>query len=131
MFHCLFYRNFQLKWSTILRAFQILLVYFYLSIHSELKRILNLERLTNVLNEKELYSSHVEILDAEFSISQKVLKQKYKRNLQILDDTVICTDNFEKLKKRGMMYLNDDEEVVLKVDIKYLQDIKKALVNKI
>ena len=83
--------------------------------------------LIDAVDERQIYSDRSTNLDSDFSISKSVLKEKYKKTLKISEETIIRTDNFEKLKRRQRVFINADNELVLKVDSEFLEQLKLDL----
>ena len=94
---------------------------------TRLKDFLVQNSLIDAVDERQIYSDRSTNLDSDFSISKSVLKEKYKKTLKISEETIIRTDNFEKLKKRQRVFINADNELVLKVDSEFLEQLKLDL----
>lgn len=93
----------------------------------QLKNLLNRKNLIDLTEEDQLYSVRATHLDSDFPISKSVLKDRYKKKFNISDETQVITDNFEKLVKRQGIYINDDNELVLKIDSAYLTELRSNL----
>ena len=94
---------------------------------TRLKDFLVQNSLIDAVDERQIYSDRSTNLDSDFSISKSVLKEKYKKTLKISEETIIRTDNFEKLKRRQRVFINADNELVLKVDSEFLEQLKLDL----
>lgn len=76
--------------------------------------------------ESLFYSGKSSGIDANFAIDSKVLRDKYKREIKISNETSIKTDNFEKLKRgRGIQILGN--EVRLTISEEFLEGIRQLL----
>ncbi len=76
--------------------------------------------------ELKFYSTKASELDYSFEIDDKVLKEHFKGEIRISKETVIRTDNFEKLILDGTVSLVNDE-VHLIVDPDCLDEVKQKL----
>lgn len=82
---------------------------------------------THVENfELQFYSDKSSKLDYSFEIDERVLKDHFKSEIRISKETVIRTDNFEKLILDGGVLLSGDE-ITLVVDQECLEEIKQKL----
>ena len=75
---------------------------------------------------ESVYSVESDKIDAQFIISKKSIKEKYKKSISISPDTTIKTDNFLKLKKRQGIKL-EGNELTLIVDDEFLREVNKVL----
>lgn len=75
---------------------------------------------------ESVYSVESDKIDAQFIISKKSIKEKYKKSISISPDTTIKTDNFLKLKKRQGIKL-EGNELTLIVDDEFLKEVNKVL----
>lgn len=93
---------------------------------TELMNKLNATGLTDVLVANELFSTQSEILDSEFEISVSEMKNRFKKTLNISNETRIVTDNFEQLKKyQGISF--SGSTITLEVDENFINQIKEDL----
>lgn len=76
--------------------------------------------------ELKFYSTKASDLDYSFEIDDKVLKEHFKGEIRISKETIIRTDNFEKLILDGAVSLVNDE-VRLVVDPNCLDEVKQKL----
>ena len=76
--------------------------------------------------ELQFYSDKSSELDYSFEIDEKVLKDHFKSEIRISKETVIKTDNFEKLILDGGVSLVGDE-ISLVVDRECLEEIRQKL----
>lgn len=76
--------------------------------------------------ELNFYSDKSSKLDYSFEIDEKVLKDHFKSEIRISKETVIKTDNFEKLILDGGVSLVGDE-IRLVVDRECLEEIRQKL----
>lgn len=82
---------------------------------------------THVENfELQFYSDKSSKLDYSFEIDERVLKDHFKSEIRISKETVIKTDNFEKLILDGGVSLEGDV-IRLVVDRECLEEIKQKL----
>lgn len=82
---------------------------------------------THVENfELQFYSDKSSKLDYSFEIDERVLKDHFKSEIRISKETVIKTDNFEKLILDGGVSLVGDE-IRLVVDRECLEEIRQKL----
>ena len=82
---------------------------------------------THVENfELQFYSDESSKLDYSFEIDERVLKDHFKSEIRISKETVIKTDNFEKLILDGGVSLVGDE-IRLVVDRECLEEIRQKL----
>ncbi len=82
--------------------------------------------LISELELNEIYSDSSKALDAEFGISQKAIKENYKKTINISKDTKIYTDNYAKLfKRQGIEYR--DGKIILSVENEYINEIPEEL----
>ncbi|MCY7170546.1 hypothetical protein [Streptococcus mitis] len=82
---------------------------------------------THVENfELQFYSDKSSKLDYSFEIDERVLKDHFKSEIRISKETVIKTDNFEKLILDGGVSLVNDE-IRLVVDRECLEEIRQKL----
>ena len=92
-------------------------------------RIVEELHIKNLLDEninESIYSIKSNEIDAQFSISKKSIKEKYKKTIKISTDTTIQTDNYIKLRKRQGIKLQGNE-LVLKIDDNFLDEVIKVL----
>lgn len=76
----------------------------------------------------DIYSEKSKLLDTEFNISKKALKQEYKKTIQISKETKIYTDNYSKLFKRdGIKFENGN--IILSVNNDFIQQLPEDLRN--
>lgn len=86
-------------------------------------------KLENILSsevDEKIFSIDSMELDAEFNISKKSIKEKYKKKIQISSDTFISTDNYIKLKKRQGIKL-EGNELTLVVGDDFIDQVRKEL----
>ena len=100
---------------------------------SELIDYLNYKELidipTDVGNyEDEFFSIEAKQLDANFTIDSKVLRDKYKDEIRVSSDTVIKTDNFEKLKRRRQIKI-EDNKIILTVSEDFINEVRSKIGN--
>lgn len=82
---------------------------------------------THVENfELQFYSDESSKLDYSFEIDERVLKDHFKSEIRVSKETVIKTDNFEKLILDGGVSLVGDE-IRLVVDRECLEEIRQKL----
>lgn len=75
---------------------------------------------------ESVYSVESNEIDAQFNISKKSIKEKYKKSISISNDTIIKTDNFVKLKKRQGIKLEGNELIMI-VDDEFISEVNKVL----
>lgn len=98
---------------------------------SELIDYLNSKRVTEISTDIDDYedlffSSEAEQLDASFDIDQKVLRDKYKDEIRISCETIIKTDNFEKLKRRNQIRI-EGNKIILTVSDDFVQNVQAKI----
>ena len=75
---------------------------------------------------EEFYSKDFNNIDAEFNISKKSIKDKYKKTIKISSETTISTDNFINLKMREGIRMNGNE-IILVVEDDFINSVQEAL----
>lgn len=100
---------------------------------SELIDFLNSRDLIEIPTDIENYEDNffaieANQLDASFTIDSKVLRDEYKDEIRVSSDTVIKTDNFEKLKRRKQIKI-EDNEIILTVSDDYINEVRSKIGN--
>ncbi|MGT2809279.1 hypothetical protein [Streptococcus intermedius] len=100
---------------------------------SELIDFLNSRELIDIPTDIENYEDNffaieASQLDASFTIDVKVLRDKYKDEIRISSDTVIKTDNFEKLKRRKQIKF-EDNKIILTVSNDFINEVSSKIGN--
>lgn len=76
----------------------------------------------------DIYSDDAKIIDADFKMSKKAIKESYKKTIQVTSDTKIHTDNFIKLiRRQGIEY--KDGEIILKIEEEFIEKLPGELKN--
>ena len=78
--------------------------------------------------EDNFFAIEASQLDASFTIDAKVLRDKYKDEIRISSDTVIKTDNFEKLKRRKQIKF-EDNKIILTVSNDFINEVSSKIGN--
>lgn len=82
-----------------------------------------------LIDEKDLhniFSDESKKIDTEFSISNKALKEKYKKTIHLSKDTKIYTDNYIKLfKRQGIEY--HDGKIIITIDEEFIDQLPSEL----
>lgn len=76
--------------------------------------------------EAKVFSDDSSILDYTFAIDQKVLRDKYKGSIEISKETIIKTDNLEKLLNREAITF-EENKVILTVSEDYIPKVRALL----
>ncbi|AND80192.1 nucleoid-associated protein [Streptococcus pantholopis] len=76
--------------------------------------------------EKRVFSEITTILDYNFIIDQKVLRERYHGSIEISKETTIKTDNLQKLVNRQAIEL-DDNKLILTVSDDYVPRVRELL----
>lgn len=78
-------------------------------------------------NLNEIYSDKSKVLDSEFHISSKAIREVYNKTIQVSKDTKIYTDNYEKLiKRQGLEYR--DGKIILSVNDDFIEKLPRELI---
>ncbi|MBC6299442.1 hypothetical protein [Listeria booriae] len=95
---------------------------------TNLGNLLRTKKLITQTDLKDIYSEKSKVLDTEFTLSKKAVKEKYKKTIRISEDTKICTDNYAKLfRRQGIKY--EDGNIILPVDDELISELPKELTN--
>lgn len=95
---------------------------------NKLKELLKDEGLIEEDDLNAIYSTESEILDTDFKLSSKALKEKYKKEIKISKTTKIVTNNYvELLSKENIEY--KDGTIILTVDTDCIPDLPKDLTD--
>lgn len=92
-------------------------------------RLLEYLNANKVIDEEiteEFYSAEFNDIDAEFNISKKSIKEKYRKTIKISSETTISTDNFINLKMREGIRMNGNE-IILVVEDDFINSVQEAL----
>lgn len=92
-------------------------------------RLLEYLNANKVMDEEiteEFYSAEFNNIDAEFNISKKSIKEKYKKTIRISHETTISTDNFINLKMREGIRMSGNE-IILVVEDDFINSVQEAL----
>ncbi|MBJ8350196.1 hypothetical protein [Streptococcus zalophi] len=97
----------------------------------ELIQVLNNNNLTDIDTSvpnfsENFYSQQSSVLNFSFDIDPKVLKDKYKAEIQISEDTFIKTNNFENLVRRNGITF-DGSFIQLQVDVDFQEEVKTKI----
>lgn len=100
---------------------------------SSLIGYLNSKNLTDIPTHEENYEDcffaiEASQIDSQFDIDSKVIREQYKDQIRVSSETVIKTDNFEKLKKRKMIRF-EDNKIILTVSDEFIDDVKQKIGN--
>lgn len=79
-------------------------------------------------NLNDIFSSESKLIDSEFDISKKAIKEEYHKTILISPETKISTENFTKLiKRQGIEYT--DGKVILSIDEEFIDKLPEELKN--
>ncbi len=95
---------------------------------NELVAQLKSKKLVEQIELVEIFSEDAKIIDSEFILSPKAIREEYKKTIEISKGTKIFTDNFSKLFERQKIKF-ENGNIVLKVDTEYISNIPKELLN--
>ena len=93
---------------------------------SILKDLLNSKLLIDENELSNVFSTDSCDIDFEFNLSDKIMKEKYKKVMKISDDTEIKTDNLKKLQRRKGIAIKDNK-IILTISDDYLPKIREIL----
>lgn len=85
-----------------------------------------------LINNEDLncvYSEESKKIDSEFLLSNRAIKEAYKKTISVSPDTKIYTDNYMKLIRRQGIYYKDGR-LILPVDKKFIDKLPEELRNK-
>lgn len=89
---------------------------------------LRTNKLISYTNLNDIYSEESKVLDAEFNISKKAIRDKYKKTIQISEDTKIYTDNYSRLYSRqGIRF--EDGKIILSVNDNFIDLLPEELID--
>lgn len=74
----------------------------------------------------DIFSDESKRIDTEFSISNKALREEYKKTICLSKDTKIYTENYAKLfKRQGIEY--QDGKIILSIDEEFIDQLPSEL----
>ncbi|WP_285014396.1 hypothetical protein [Lactococcus garvieae] len=94
-------------------------------------RVADLLRSSNLISQVDLndiYSEDSKVLDTEFEISKKALKEGYKKTICLSEYTKIYTENYAKLYNREEIKY-EDGRIILTVNEEFISGLPEELIN--